>query len=86
MRAAISAARNSLRRCAHAFIVSSEWRKKKRKTGDTTRPVFVETLNFLNIGERRWAAYTDGAERPRPSAAPCAPLWVASSMHRFLCA
>ena len=45
-------AANSLRRCAQAFIASSELRKKSPKKGVTMSPVFVLTLKLLNRLER----------------------------------
>ena len=41
---------NCFRRCAHAFMANSLFRKKNPKNGVTIKPVFVETLNILNIG------------------------------------
>ena len=80
----MDAAWNSLRRCAHAFMASSELRKKNPKKGMTISAVLVLTPKVRNRGLRWFAANTRGAETEMPSAAPLIPAADASSTHLFL--
>ena len=80
----MDAAWNSLRRCAHAFMASSELRKKNPKKGMTISAVLVLTPKVRNRGLKWFAANTRGAETEMPSAAPLIPAADASSTHLFL--